>query len=175
MIKIHAGKYKNQFINRVKINSTKETASMVREAVFNSLYNINGTVLDLFAGSGSYGITSFSLGAKEVYFVEKNNKAFLTIKNNLNKLNIKGNLYKGDYKNFLKSNKVKFDYIFLDPPYDFNNYEELLNNVYYHLNSNGHIVLEVFKNTNIVIDNDKYFINKDKNYGSKRIIILIVN
>ena len=83
MIRIHSGIYRGQTIRRVGIQTTKETASMVREAVFNSLYNIYGNVLDLFAGSGSYGITALSLGAENATFCDNNYKAFSTIKNNL--------------------------------------------------------------------------------------------
>lgn len=171
MIVIHAGKYKSKRIDRVKVKSTKETASMVREAVFNSLFKVHGKVLDLFAGSGSYGITALSLGASEAYFIENNSKAISTINSNLNKLNIKAKVYKTDYNMFLKRNKVKFDYIFLDPPYDFKSYELLLNNIKPHLNDNSYIILEVDRKSKIDITNNSYEVIKDKNYGSKRIII----
>jgi|SRR5690625_3451396 len=171
MIKIHAGKYKGNFINRVKIKTTKETASMVREAVFNSLYNIHGTILDLFAGSGSYGITALSLGASNAYFVENNNRAYNVVKENLKKLDLKANVFKCDYKTFLNRNKTKFDFIFLDPPYNFNNYEQLLLDVKNHLNNQSYIILEVDKRTKINFDKYNNEVIKDKNYGSKRIII----
>lgn len=170
MLKIHSGIYKGQMIKRVHVNTTKETASMVREAVFNSLFKIEGNVLDLFAGSGSYGITALSLGASEAYFVDSNFKAYKTIKENLNKLKITAKVYNKDYQEFLKHNEIKFDYVFLDPPYDFKNYEELLSSLLKHLNKNAKVILEVDKKTNIN-NNEKYYIIKEKNYGSKKVII----
>ncbi|HHT55714.1 MAG TPA: 16S rRNA (guanine(966)-N(2))-methyltransferase RsmD [Acholeplasma sp.] len=170
MLKIHSGIYKGQTIKRVHVNTTKETASMVREAVFNSLFKIEGNVLDLFAGSGSYGITALSLGAHESFFVDNNIKAYKTIKDNLSKLKINAKVYNKDYQDFLKSNKIKFDYIFLDPPYSFNQYEELLTILLEHLNINGKVILEVDKKTSVA-ENEKYIILKEKNYGSKKVII----
>lgn len=171
MLKIHSGIYKGQTIKRVHVNTTKETASMVREAVFNSLFKIEGNILDLFAGSGSYGITALSLGALEAVFVDSNSKAFKTIKDNLTKLNIKARVYNKDYQEFLKTNDIKFDYVFLDPPYDFKNYEELLNKLLEHLDISAKVILEVDKKTKVLI-NENYQIIKEKNYGSKKVIIL---
>lgn len=172
MIKIHAGLYKNRTIKRVGRKTTKETASMVREAVFNSLFNINGKCLDLFAGSGSYGITALSLGASEVVFNDYNFHAFKTIKNNLKSLNINAKVLKLDYKMFFNKNEILFDYIFLDPPYNFNNYYELLDLSKNHLNKGGKIILEVDKKDNIKINSLPFDIIKEKSYGSKKIYIL---
>lgn len=175
MIRIHAGKYKGLSINRVKIESTKETASMVREAVFNILYNVNGHVLDLFAGSGSYGITALSLGATNATFIDLNSKAVKTINDNLRKLNLKEVVIKSDYQSFLKNNKIKYDLVFLDPPYDFNNYEQLINNLILHLNEDSKIVLEIFNKTKINLDLINLNLITNKKYGSKKILIFANN
>lgn len=174
MIKIHAGKYKNHYINRVKIKSTRETASLVREAVFNMINVEDKVVLDLFAGSGSYGITALSLGANNCYFIDNNKKAVLTINNNLKKLKINNNyqLYNVDYELFLKRNQTKFDVIFIDPPYNFNNYINLINTIILHLNIKGLIVLEVDNKNNLIEEANLFNIVKNKKYGNKKIIII---
>lgn len=171
MIRIHAGKYKGVNINRVKIESTKETASMVREAVFNILYHVSGNVLDLFAGSGSYGITALSLGASAATFVDSNNQAVKTINDNLRKINNQGLVVKSDYQNFLKNNPNKYDLVFLDPPYDFTNYEEIINSLIKNLNKDAKVVLEIFNKTNIDLDLIKIRLVTNKKYGSKKILI----
>lgn len=174
MIKIHSGIYKGMNINRINIDSTRETASMVREAVFNMVYNINGNILDLFAGSGSYGITALSLGVKFVSFNDSNYKAFKGLNDNINKLKISSLMYETknlDYSDFLKSTKIKYDYIFLDPPYKFDDYHKLLESVSKVLTDKGVIILEVEKNTLIKIDDLDLEITKDKKYGIKRILI----
>lgn len=177
MIKIHGGKLKGQTIKRPKIETTKETASMVREAVFNSLYNIQGDVLDLFAGSGSYGFTAYSMGASSVVFNEYNKIAFKNLQSNASKLGITNEieLYNLDYNVFLKNNKKSFDYIFLDPPFDFGSYETLLDNVSVYTNMNAHIILEIDKKTEVIEKFKNFIISKNKTYGSKRIIIYVNN
>lgn len=171
MIKIHAGKYKGMNIKRVSLPSTKETASMVREAVFNILHNVGGSVLDLFSGSGSYGITALSLGADKATFIDNNNLAIKTIKDNLNKLKLEQKVIKIDYLEFLKTNIESFDLIFLDPPYDFKNYEELINKLVKILNKKAKIVLEIANKTKINLELIDLEVIANKKYGSKKVII----
>lgn len=174
-MKIHSGLYKNHKISHVNAKSTKETSAMVREAVFSMLGPIEGTALDLFAGSGSYGLTALSLGASSVYFVDSNYKAYQTVKKNVEKLNAGMNtiILKDDYKKFLLSNTVKFDFIFLDPPFDFDDYNELLNLVNPHLNNKGVIIVESEYRTHLNIEVLQLTQNKMKKYGTKKINIFI--
>lgn len=173
MIRIHSGKLKGQSISRPHLETTKETSSMVREAVFNSLHVINGDVLDLFAGSGSYGFTAYSLGANNVTLVEYNKVASKNLVQNIKKLNVESNieLISADYKYFLKSNTKEFDYIFLDPPFDFSNYLELLEEVSKFTKENSLIILEQDKRSKVIESFKNFEITKNKTYGSKRIII----
>lgn len=172
-MKIHAGKFRNHTINRVKTDTTKETSSIVREAVFNMIGTLKGKALDLFAGSGSYGLTAFSLGCSFVVFTDNNYLAVKTIKENVNKLNISSEtkVLKTDYQMFLNKNIDKFTYIFLDPPYSFKSYETLINNLGNHLTTDGLVILELDNKTNIKLEDVKMEAIKDKKYGIKRVII----
>ena len=55
-----------------------------RESLFSSLGEriLGINFLDLFAGTGSYGLEALSRGAKNGHFVEKNRKAIQSIKKN---------------------------------------------------------------------------------------------
>jgi len=172
MIRIHSGILKGKVIKRVDLNSTRETSSLVRQSVFNMLGEVKGNVLDLFAGSGTYGFTSYSLGAKKVFFVDNNKKAYFNLIENSKKLEIIDNvqIYFLDYKNFLKKNNERFDLIFLDPPYDFETYNELLESCQKILNNCGKIILEN-KNNNPIFENNNLSIIKEKKYGIKKIVI----
>ena len=69
-MRIIAGKYKSQKIKQVPLLTTRETSDKIRGACFNMLGNIsNYLVLDLFSGSGSYGLESVSRGANKVYMI----------------------------------------------------------------------------------------------------------
>ncbi len=97
-----------------------------RERLFSSLGEImiNSHFLDLFAGTGSYGLEAFSRGANQGTFVELNRKSLSTLKKNLNnvcksaQIDSTSSLVENrDVMEFLKNERNSFDIIFLDPPY----------------------------------------------------------
>lgn len=167
-MRIIAGKYKSRLIKAPDTITTRPSMDKTREAIFNVLnfYLPNAKVLDLFAGSGALGIEAISRGASFVTFIDNNPKAIKTIKDNLKELNITSdfNIYQKDYK-ILETINDSYDLIFLDPPYEFNKFEEILdiitnNNL---LNDHGVIIYESNKENKITeIDN---FILKQKRYG----------
>lgn len=172
-MKIISGKYKNKKLISLSEN-TKPTSSFVKEAVFNMLYEINGTVLDLFAGSGNYGFEALSRGAKIVYFNDVDKKAYKSLLINKKTLNLTDEvlLYNLDYLKCLKMliNKNKtFDFIFLDPPYNFTD-EEILNILNLTSDISNKIILERDKNSNTIEISNKKII-KQKIYGIKQITI----
>ena len=82
-------------------------------------------VLDLFAGSGALGIEALSRGAKKVYFCDSSIEATNIINKNLEKTKLKekSKVYKLKFEEALKiikNENIKFDIIFLDPPYKTN-------------------------------------------------------
>ncbi len=123
MLRIIAGKYRHMLIDSPNTILTRPTEDKVREAIMSALnYQIeNSVVLDLFSGSGALGIEALSRGAKKAYFVDNGSLAIKTIKKNLEKLKIENaEIFHYDYKKaleYFKNEKIKFDLIFLDPPY----------------------------------------------------------
>ena len=100
---------------------TRPTADRVKEAVFSILhFDVqDAVVLDLFGGTGQLGIEALSRGAKRAVFVDHQAKACELIKENLRrtKFTQQGTVVRGDYLEYLKRTKEKFDIILLDPPY----------------------------------------------------------
>lgn len=177
-MRVISGKYKNKKLDGFDINGTRPTMDRVKESLFASIqsYLKNSTVLDLFAGSGSLGIEALSNGSNTCYFVDSNIKLIEIIKHNT--LNIKEDIHilKKDYieaLKYFKENNIKFDIIFLDPPYQMN----LINNSisliekYHLLNDNGIIICE-YEVENF---SSNYKIIKEKKYGSKKIRIYRIN
>lgn len=104
--------------------NTRPTLDRVKESLFNIIQNrINGSmVLDLFAGSGAIGIEFISRGCQKVYFCDKSKQAVKMIEKNLirTKFLDKSEIFNDDYINVLTKfgdKKIKFDYIYIDPPY----------------------------------------------------------
>lgn len=103
---------------------TRPTTDRIKETLFNMLqYDLaDCTFLDLFAGSGAIGIEALSRGAKLSVFVEQNQKAADCVRENLRatKLEEQAVVMNCDALTALKrlEGKYRFDYIFMDPPYD---------------------------------------------------------
>ena len=178
-MKIISGKYKGRVLEGFDIAGTRPTMDRVKESLFAMIqsYLEDATVLDLFAGSGNLGIESLSEGAKEIYLVDKNNKACQVIKRNVNKIGVEvSDIFCGDYKSALKKyqeQSIKFDIIFLDPPYQTDLVKKSMEVIekYELLSKNGIIVAE--SNTlDKIIYSDKLEIVKSKKYGDKVVAIL---
>ena len=122
MLKISGGTFRSRVIETPEQN-TVPTKNRVREAMMSALQNdIPGAiVLDLFAGSGALGIETISRGAEKCYFVDAGKEQAAIIQKNLKALKIENAEFLGvDYLEALKCLKrdgVKFDVVFLDPPY----------------------------------------------------------
>jgi 16S rRNA (guanine(966)-N(2))-methyltransferase RsmD len=121
-MRVISGKYKG-----VKLFSPKTgirpTLDRVKEAVFDVLqFKTEGAaVLDLFAGSGSYGIEAVSRGCKSAVFNDISPQARKLIEKNCLKAGFKPEITGLDYKAALKKfydGGVKFDIIFIDAPFD---------------------------------------------------------
>ena len=102
---------------------TRPTSERTKEAVFSMLqFDIAGSeVLDLFAGSGQMGLEALSRGALRAHLIDKGRGAHEIIKRNIKKTRLDEGAIAlcEDSIAFLKrqSGDVKFDIIFIDPPY----------------------------------------------------------
>ena len=129
---------------------TRPTTLMVREAIFNILKNKveNSNWLDLFSGTGSISCEAYNHGAKKIVAVEKNKDNSKICLNNLYSLHNIDNR-KNDIQVICKDvliwtkpnternisiindfNSIKFDFIYLDPPYKASYHELVLNQIF---------------------------------------------
>ena len=128
-MRIISGKFKGKKLILPKDKNTRPLKDLVKESIFNLLKHSNkikidienSLILDLFSGSGSFGIECISRGSQNVYFFENYSKAIEILQKNLSKLK-KNNykIFKADCFMFFDSNEKinkKFDIIFIDPPY----------------------------------------------------------
>lgn len=128
-MRITGGKARGLII-KVPKEKVRPATDKMRLAVFSSIGRaIEGKqVLDLFAGSGSYGLEALSRGASSTTFVEKDRYCHGIIKNNLQHISknlpednnsknrvICKDVFKLSFVSELQDNH--FDYIFADMPY----------------------------------------------------------
>lgn len=170
-MRVISGKYKGKNILGFDINGTRPTMDRVKESMFASIQNYikDAIVLDLFAGSASLGIEALSNGSSKCYFVDNNKIAIDTINKNIKEIGNAVVLNK-DFKDTLKyfyDCNIKFDLIFLDPPYKDNLLNTAIKLIEDYELLNGLLICEV-ENYEI---KTKYKLIKSKKYGSKEVKI----
>ncbi len=155
--------------------SIRPTLDRVKESFFNQIGpGLDGmNFLDLFAGSGSMGIEALSRGAEKVVFVEPNREAQRIILQNLEKCKmtanpIRWNLLKSPALTGLKAlkeQKLNFDLVYVDPPFEDNLYEETLLKLPEVLVQDSIVVVEHFHKTVLKKNYDKLMAYKDRRLG----------
>jgi len=175
-MKIIGGEFKGRNIDMPRVTpSIRPTSDKVREALFNIIKDkVSGaSVLDLFAGSGALGIEAFSRGAARVTFVDKNKRCTDIIKKNVSNLdgntdNIK--IFHSEAAKAIKKlndSKMRFDLVFLDPPY----YEDSLKKCliyidnYDILSRSALIICEHFKKDTVPAESGKITRIREYRYG----------
>ena len=126
-MRVISGTARGTKLNSIDSPSTRPTLDRVKESLFNIIQNKieDSIILDLFAGSEAIGIEFISRGAKKAFFCEKYHEATQMIKQNLKKTAFenKSEIFEEDYTKCLTKlykRDVKFDIIFIDPPYKAN-------------------------------------------------------
>ena len=161
---------------------TRPTSDKIKVTLFNMLqgYVEGSDFLDLFAGSGQIGVEALSRGAGSAAFIEKSDEAVKCIKSNISKtkftdkaLILKMEVLSGIRA--LETEKRKFDIIFIDPPYNQNLEQGILNALVNSkiLDEDVIIIVEAGKNTDFpYIDELGLKIVKDKVYKNNRHLFL---
>ena len=186
-MRIISGKFKGKKIVHPLDKNTRPLKDLTKESIFNLIFHSKFfsmnfeklNILDLFAGSGSFGLECLSRNCKHVTFVENYNPALEVLKKNINSLNIKDNfeIIQKDIFNTQTFNNInkKFDLIFLDPPYKEEKIKELFNIILDNkiLKKNGLIIIHRDKKS---IDkfSDKFITMDSRVYGVSKISFLFL-
>lgn len=146
-MRIITGIHKGRNLNLVPGRTTRPTTSFNREVIFSVYQDYQECrVLDLFAGTGSFGLEAISRGAEWVDFVEFATAALATIFKNIDLLGCGSqcHLWRKKVDVYLKDCSDKYDVIFLDPPYGKNLVNPTIKLIYAMdlLNPEGVIVAE---------------------------------
>ena len=105
-MRIISGKLKGSTLYINKNKDTRPLKDLVRESIFNLLkhskkisFNFEKSyILDLYSGTGSFGLECLSRQAGKVFFVENNENAIKILQKNIKKLKLelKTELYVND-------------------------------------------------------------------------------
>lgn len=185
-MRIISGLHKGKKLFQPTDKLTRPLRDMVKESIFNliehsnkinlNIKNIN--VLDLFAGSGSFGLECISRGARSVTFIENYLNALNVLKKNISNVNendksniIYTNCF--DYIENIKEYQNIYDLIFLDPPYKENKINDIINKIKEKkiLNKNGIIILHRHTKDKISIES-KINVIDSRFYGNSKIFFV---
>ncbi len=181
-MKIITGKYRARKLEAVDSESTRPTLARVKESVFNLIQFLvaDSVVLDLFAGSGAFGAECISRGAKKVIFVDSEKRAISTIQKNTRGMTEDFEILNQDFESALKllsAKNIKFDIVYLDPPYNSDYIQralEMLDSL--NLLENGAtIVAETDNQKNLQNAPNCYIMEKSKKYGIAFVDVLTYN
>ena len=155
-MRIISGFLKGSTLDLPKNKNTRPLKDLARESIFNLLIHskkINlsldkANILDLYAGTGSFGLECLSRYAEFVHFVENEHFALDVLKKNIKKLKIekRTKIFFDDVFDLIKKKKffgLKFDLIFCDPPFKNKNTQKLIELISKNklLDKNGIIIL----------------------------------
>tara|TARA_B100000029_G_scaffold416887_1_gene421316 strand:+ start:37 stop:603 length:567 start_codon:yes stop_codon:yes gene_type:complete len=182
-MRIIAGKLKGYTLHLPQNKITRPLKDLVRESIFNLLIHSNkiafrfekSNILDLYAGSGSFGLECISRGTKNVIFIEKSKDIVKILEKNVQKLKAKENtnIFCSDAFNLIKKNifKSKLNLIFCDPPFQDKNIEKLIELIFNKniLDKKGIIILHRNKTTKEKLP-DYFEIIEQRTYGISKII-----
>lgn len=182
-MRVIGGKLRGKKILNTLDKLTRPPKDIVRESVFNIIehsYNDkicldNSIILDIFSGTGSFGIESLSRGASKVTFIENYKNSILILKKNLINLNLSNRCQIIDLNilninNFNFEKKI-FDLVFLDPPFKFKDISSLLDNLSKLKNFSSKTLFVIHRHKKAIdIFPQKFEILKEKIYGISKVI-----
>lgn len=127
-VRIIAGTHRGRRLTFTTANGLRPTPDSVRERLFNWLgQDLTGqTVLDLFSGSGALGFEAASRHAERIILIENNHTTAQTLQKNRHLLQLSQiEIHHIDALHYLKNNPNKFNLIFLDPPFAWQQWQDL--------------------------------------------------
>ncbi len=184
-MRIISGNLKGKNILLPTDKYTRPLRDLVKESIFNLLNHSNkfdfqlqkSNVLDLFSGSGSFGLECISRGAKHVTFVENYPEALKVLKKNISNLTTNENaqIVEKDCFNYFVKNEIlkdKYDLIFLDPPFKEKKINSLIDFIKKEkiLNKKGIIAMHRHKKDDVEISKNLKILD-ERNYGLSKILL----
>ena len=170
-MRVITGKYKGRKLKNFGDNEIRPVMDRVKKYIFDVLQDevYDKSVLDLFSGTGAFGIEALSQGAKEAIFIDYSNRAIKSINENLKNIKVEENtiVLKQKAERFISQTKFKYDLIFCDAPYDYDALEKLLREITEKdiLTNDGCLIIEHYAKVQFEDCYQNYYRERDKKFG----------
>ena len=153
---------------------TRPATDRVREAVFSMIGTAvaDASVLDLYAGSGSYGLEALSRGAASVTFVESGHRALGALRENIAAVGLGGTVVTSKVRDFLARSTATFDLVFVDPPWSMASeiLEDDLGALDPLLSPHAEVILSRRHSDAVPVSPETWRVATDRRYGDTRIV-----
>ncbi|MFP4226333.1 MAG: 16S rRNA (guanine(966)-N(2))-methyltransferase RsmD [Desulfobacterales bacterium] len=180
-MRIISGLYKGRELAPVRGREIRPTGGKVREAIFSILSRDipHARVLDLFAGTGAFGLEALSRGAARAVFIESDDRAIAAIKKNIRlcRAEKRAQCIKWDVTrdlNCIRTLRHGFDLVFMDPPYQGDFISTALKNLAHSngLEDGAVIVVEHSAKTALPEINPPFYVGDRRKYGKTLVTFL---
>ncbi len=158
-MRIISGTHKGRRINPPNNLTLRPTTDKAKEALFNIIENryffSKKTALDLFSGTGNIALEFASRGVKKVVAVDHNIHCIEFINTISKEFKFKISAVQSNAIKYLQSCNEQFNFIFMDPPYNYEHYQKI-----------KEIVLQkklIKKDGLLIIEHDKETVFNEKN------------
>lgn len=144
-VRIIGGQWRGRKIHFPDALGLRPTPDAVRERLFNWLgQDLTGmTVLDAFAGSGALGLEAASRHAKQVVMIERQQRVVRALSSSIAQLNAgQISLHCADAIGYLKHSHERFDVVFADPPFAWQEWPAFFSALQAHLKSSAWVYVE---------------------------------
>ncbi len=179
-MRIIAGKYKGRKLVAGNDLSIRPITTKIKESVFNTLgdFVIDKTILDLFSGSGSFGLEAISRGASFISFVEKSPSSIQILQKNLTTCADaldKSEIISVDVRSFVNAHPNSYELVLMDPPFNFTELQDIINTICINniLADSGLLVLHHEVSNPIITDSPIYDLYKQKKFGRNMVSYIL--
>lgn len=150
MTRIISGKFRGKIIKAPGSLPVRPTTDFAKESLFNILNNHfyfdEIKALDLFAGTGNLSYELASRGCEDLTIVDQNHKCCQFIEKTIAQLGFEESavVHRSDALEFVKRDYRAYNLIVADPPYDYESYAELVEQVFFKkiIAKDGMLVIE---------------------------------
>ena len=187
-MRIIAGENKGKKLLIPLDKSTRPLKDIVRESIFNILEHSgkfsakinNSNVLDLFSGTGSFGIECLSRGASHVTFYENYVNSLKILEKNIFNLKLEKKCTIHNFNAYhIENSNLKidiFDLIFLDPPFKNKEIKGLIDQIKKLKITNVNSLIIIHRNKKSEDKFSEYLkIIEVKNYGLSKVFFCKLN
>jgi 16S rRNA (guanine(966)-N(2))-methyltransferase RsmD len=128
-MRIIAGTHRGRKISPKNNLNVRPTTDKAKEALFNIIENryffTGKNMLDLFSGTGNIALEFASRGVDRVTAVDNNPHCIKFIRSTSKDFKLNINTIQSDGLKYAQNYQDQFNFIFADPPYNYNNHQEL--------------------------------------------------